>query len=51
MGAINEYLEENYEIYQMLLVSLIAYLPEAKKGLASAFNVSSFEPEYMDIND
>lgn len=35
----------------MLLVSLIAYLPEAKRGLAEAFSISTFEPEYMDMND
>jgi len=51
LGAINEYLEENYEIYQMLLVSLIAYLPEAKRGLSEAFNINTFEPEYMDLSD
>lgn len=51
LGAINEYLEENFEVCQMLLVSLIAYLPEAKRGLAEAFSISTFEPEYMDMND
>jgi hypothetical protein len=35
----------------MLLVSLIAYLPEAKRGLSEAFNISTFEPEYIDLSD
>eukprot|EP00347_Sterkiella_histriomuscorum_P012612 403367900 len=51
LGALNEYLEENYEIYQMLLVSLIAYMPDFKKGLADAFNVQSFDPEYIELQE
>lgn len=49
LGALNEFLEENYDVYQMLLVSLIAYLPDYKRGLQDAFNVSTFEPEYIDL--
>jgi hypothetical protein len=33
LGALNEYLEENAGIYRMLLVSLLAHLPEEKRGL------------------
>ena len=33
LGALNEYLEENDAIYRMLLVNLLAYLPEEKRGL------------------
>ncbi|CDW71489.1 ring zn-finger-domain-containing protein [Stylonychia lemnae] len=51
MGALNEYFEDNYEIYQMLLVSLIAYLPDYKKGLQETYNISTFEPEYCDLTD
>lgn len=40
LGAINEYLDENYEIYHMILIGLVAYLPDFKKGLQEAFNVS-----------
>lgn len=49
LGALNEYLEENDGIYRMLLAQLLAYLPEEKRGLQEAYNVSSFEPEYMDL--
>jgi hypothetical protein len=35
----------------MLLVSLLAYLPEEKRGLADAYNVNKFEPEYFDLTD
>ena len=31
ISSITEYLEQNREIYQMLLVVLIAYLPKSKK--------------------
>jgi len=48
---LNEYLEENDGIYRMLLVNLLAYLPEEKRGLQEAYNVSSFEPEYVDLSD
>ena len=51
LGALNEYLEENFEIYQMLLVSVIAYLPDFKRGLQDAFYVAEFEAEYLDITD
>jgi hypothetical protein len=51
LGALNEYLEENPGIYRMYLISLLAYLPEEKRGLHEAYNVSSFEPEYIDLQD
>jgi len=51
LGALNEYLEENDGIYRLLLVNLLAYLPEEKRGLSEAYNVSSFMPEYMDLGD
>lgn len=35
----------------MLLVNLLAFLPEEKRGLADAYNVSGFEPEYLDLTD
>jgi hypothetical protein len=50
LGAINEYLEDNDGIYRMLLANLLAYLPEEKRGLSDAYNVSTFEPEYMDLS-
>jgi hypothetical protein len=51
LGALNEYLEENDGIYRMLLVNLLAYLPEEKRGLQDAYNVNSFEPEYIDLSE
>ena len=49
LGAINEYLEENQGVYRMLLVNLLAYLPEEKRGLNEAYNVSAFAPEYVEL--
>jgi len=37
LGALNEYLQENFDIYQMLLMILTAFLPEQKKGLSSQY--------------
>lgn len=51
LGALNEYLEDNDGIYRMFLVCLLAYLPEEKRGLYEAYNVSSFEPEYVDLTE
>lgn len=51
LAALNEYLEENYEVYQMLLISLVAYLPDFKRGLQGAFNLQAFEPEYIDLTE
>ena len=51
LGALNEYLEENESIYRMLLVSLLAYLPEEKRGLSEAYNITAFEPEYVDLSE
>lgn len=35
----------------MFLISLLAYLPEEKRGLYEAYNVSNFEPEYVDLSE
>jgi hypothetical protein len=35
----------------MLLVNLLAYLPEEKRGLNDAYNVSAFAPEYVDLSE
>jgi len=33
LSALTEYLEQNQEVYQMLLVVTIAFLPHVKKNL------------------
>ena len=35
----------------MLLVNLLAYLPEEKRGLNEAYNVNSFAPEYVELSE
>jgi len=51
LSALTEYLEQNQELYQMLLVVTIAYLPHVKKNLSdSCSRVSTFAPEYIDLS-
>jgi hypothetical protein len=35
----------------MYLISLLAYLPEQKRGLNEAYNVYNFELEYVDLSE
>lgn len=44
IGCISEYLEQNEDVYQMLLVIIIAYLPATKKLDVNLADLDAFEP-------
>jgi hypothetical protein len=44
-------LRRTQEYTCLYLISLLAYLPEEKRDLNEAFNVSNFELEYVDLSE
>ena len=55
MASLTDYLEANSPIYEMLLVSLVPYLPIVKKNVGAQDNyhrdLAEFEPEYGTLTD
>jgi len=55
LASLTDYLEANSPIYEMLLVSLVPFLPIVKKGVvgADAYHreLTSFQPEYSALNE
>lgn len=55
LAALTSYLEENSPIYEMLLVSLVPFLPIVKKSISLTTSyrrdLSSFQPEYCSLTE
>ena len=51
ISCVSEYLEQNEDVYQMLLVIIIAYLPHQKKLDVTLADLDAFEPAQIDIED
>lgn len=55
LASLTDYLEANSPIYEMLLVSLVPYLPIVKKNLSASDSyhkdLADFQPEYASLDE
>jgi len=55
LASLTDYLEANSPIYEMLLVSLVPFLPIVKKNLVGrdTYNreLATFQPEYCSLTE
>ena len=52
LGALTEYLETDTTTYEMMLVSIVPYLPVMKKGFEGFIKeLRDFQPEYCQVQE